>query len=536
MLTLGPARSTPPDPVRGRRVLSARRHGRRPPVALVIAAGLVALLTLAPVVYPVERSLDRGLAFVADELFAPRTFALIVRSLTLVAVVTVACVVIGTAIAVLLTRTTLRYRRSWAVVLALPLAVPSYVAAYLWISAWPVLEGFWGAALVLTLVSYPYVLLPVMAALNRIDPAHEEVARSLGRSSWAVLIAVTLRQCRAAIAAGGLLVALYVLSDFGAVGTMRFESFTWVIYGAYRAGFNPSRAAILSIVLLLFALILVIGETRARGRAAAYRMGSGVARPAPMIALTPVARACGIMLIGAVVVAALVFPIVELAGSMIGSAAPAPQWDAVGAALGASLGVSLSAAAATILLALPVGMLAARYTGRSAALIERVTFLTHALPGIVVAIAGVYLGVRLLRPLYQTSPLLVLAYVILFLPLAVGSIRAAVESSPPRLEEVATSLGRGHVSAFLTVTARLAAPGVAAGAALVFLAAMKELPATLLLHPTGTETLATGLWKFTSVSDYGSAAPYAAALVLFAAVPTAVLAVVSGRAGEIRGH
>ena len=151
------------------------------------------------------------------------------------------------------------------------------------------------------------------------------------------------------------------------------------------------------------------------------------------------------------------------------------------------------------------------------------------------AIAGVYLGVRLLRPFYQTAPLLVLAYVVLFLPLAIGSIRSAVESSPPRLEEVATSLGRGQLHAFLTVPARLAAPGVAAGAALVFLACMKELPATLLLHPTGTQTLATGLWKYTSVSDYGSAAPYAAALVLFAAVPTAVLAMASGRAGEIRG-
>jgi iron(III) transport system permease protein len=473
---------------------------------------------------------------VLDELLAPRTFALITRSLALVVVVTGLCVLIGTTLAVLITRTTLRRSRLLAVALALPMAIPSYVAAYLWISALPELEGFWGAVLVLTLVSYPYVLLPVTAALHRIDPAHEEVARSLGRSSRAVLFGVTLRQCRAAIAAGGLLVGLYVLSDFGAVGTMRYESFTWVIYGAYRAGFNPSRAAILSVVLLVFATILVIAEARARGRAAAYRMGAGVARPAPALALRPAALMAALLLIGVVLLAGLVFPIVELGRSMAAGTGAAPTWDIVGAAVAASLSLSLSAALATTLMALPVALLAARYTSRSAAVIERLTFLTHALPGIVVAIAGVYLGVRLLRPFYQTAPLLVLAYVVLFLPLAIGSIRAAVESSPPRLEEVATSLGRGQLSAFLAVTARLAAPGVAAGAALVFLACMKELPATLLLHPTGTETLATGLWKFTSVSDYGAAAPYAAALVLFAAVPTAVLAVASGRAGEIRGH
>jgi iron(III) transport system permease protein len=187
-------------------------------------------------------------------------------------------------------------------------------------------------------------------------------------------------------------------------------------------------------------------------------------------------------------------------------------------------------------MAVPVALLAARYRGPAVSAIERTTFLTHALPGIVVAVAGVYLGARVLRPLYQSSPMLVLAYVVLFLPLAVGSIRAAVESSPARLEEVAVSLGRSSPRAFFAVTAPLAASGMAAGAALVFLATMKELPATLLLHPTGTQTLATGLWQYTTVSDYGRAAPYAAALVLFAAVPTAILGRWSGRAGEIRGH
>ncbi|WP_169801744.1 ABC transporter permease, partial [Mycolicibacterium vaccae] len=260
----------------------ARPARRRPPALLLLPAALVAACTLVPLVYLGGRGLERGWAFVLDELFQPRTAALIGRSLLLVAVVTAACVVLGVGLAVLVTRTDLRGRRALAVALTLPLAMPSYLLAYLWVSALPSVSGFWGAALVLTLVSYPLVLLTTMAALGRVDPAQEEVARSLGLGGVAVLFRVTLRQARAAIAAGALLVALYVLSDFGAVAAMRFEAFTWVIYGAYRSGFNPSRAAVLSLVLMVFAVALVIAEHRARGLAAASRVGGGAARPAPL--------------------------------------------------------------------------------------------------------------------------------------------------------------------------------------------------------------------------------------------------------------
>ncbi len=503
---------------------------------LVTVAALVTLITLVPVLYLGDQAVDRGWGFVADELFQARTASLIGRSLALVVVVTAACGVVGTALAVLVTRTTLPGRRHAAVLLALPLAVPSYVAAYIWISEFPGLAGFWGAAIVLTVVSYPYVFLPAVAALTRLDPAHEEVARSLGRSGPAVLFGVTLRRARAAIAAGCLLVALYVLSDFGAVATMRYEAFTWVIYGAYRAGFNPSRAAILAMVLLVFAVALIIAESAARGRASAYRVGSGVARAAPLIRLGPVGRAAGVALVGAVLAAGLVFPLATLLLWVTRSVRASVDVPDLIAALGASVGYSLAAAAVTTALAIPVALLSARHRGPAVGAIERTTFLTHALPGIVVAVAAVYLGARLIRPMYQTSPMLVLAYLVLFLPLAVGSIRAAVESSPRRLEEVAMSLGRSSTRAFVAVTAPLAASGLATGAALVFLATMKELPATLLLHPTGTRTLATGLWQYTTVSDYGNAAPYAAALVFFAAVPTAILGRWSARVGQIRGH
>ena len=506
---------------------------RRAPALLLIPAALVAAGTLIPLAYLAERALERGWPFVIEELVQPRTAALVGRSLLLVVVVTAACVVLGVGLAILVSRTDIKARRALAVALTLPLAMPSYLLAYLWVSAYPSIAGFWGACLVLTLVSYPLVLLTTTAALARVDPAQEEVARSLGLGGWAVLFRVTLRQARAAIAAGALLVALYVLSDFGAVAAMRFEAFTWVIYGAYRSGFNPARAAVLSLVLMVFAVALVIAESRARGLAASSRIGGGSPRPAP---LNRLGRWNGVTLAVPVAVlgAAVVVPGVTLADWLLTAG---PRWNAAEwfGALGSTVWLSAAAALASTAAALPLGVLAARYRDRATRILEGASYVAHGLPAIVIAISMVSLGVLLLRPIYQREPLLILAYTVLFVPLAIGSTRAAVEAAPIRLEEVARSLGRTPLQAFGAVTARVALPGIAAGAALVLLTCMKELPVTLLLHPTGTDTLATRLWSYSSVSDYAAAAPYAAALLMFAAVPTAVLGMWSTGAGGVRG-
>ncbi|WP_236647939.1 hypothetical protein [Micromonospora sicca] len=136
----------------------------------------------------------------------------------------------------------------------------------------------------------------------------------------------------------------------------------------------------------------------------------------------------------------------------------------------------------------------------------------------------VFFGIHVAYPLYQTTWLLALAYAALFLPLAVGAVAAAAAQSPPGLEEIARSLGRGPVTVLRTVTVPLNLPGIGAGAALVFLTCMKELPATLLLRPTDTDTLATELWTHTSVAAYAAGAPYAGLLVLLSAGPALILA------------
>jgi len=187
-----------------------------------------------------------------------------------------------------------------------------------------------------------------------------------------------------------------------------------------------------------------------------------------------------------------------------------------------TVAVSALGALVTVALALPVGVLAARHRGPVVRGVELASFAGHALPGITVGLALVFFAIRLVPGLYQTTPMLAFAYAVLFLPLAVGAVRTAVANAPPVLEDVARSLGSGRAATQLRVTVPLAAPGILAGAALVFLTSAKELPATLLLRPTGVDTLATELWTRTEVAAYAAAAPYAAVLLVVAAIPAVV--------------
>ena len=491
---------------------------KRPPLALVLPGLLAALTAIAPLVYLFDIASDRGLSFVWDEIWQQRTIELVARSLFLAASVSIASVLISVPAAWLVTRGDIPFRSWWRILLALPLAIPSYLAAFAWISWRPSMAGFVGAFVVLTLVSYPYVFLPVCAALSRLNPAIEEIAVIHGRGRSLQLILLAARQVRGAIATGALLVALYVLSDFGAVATMRYDAFTWVIYSSYRSGFNPSRAAILAIVLVVIALVLLFGEKILRGQNESLLSARSVdANPRHRVSIKPVA----IAFLSSIIVLGLAFPIWRVVTWVYRYGSEDSLAD-IATALWHSVFFSGLAALATILLALPIGILAGRYPSRSTSLLEQSTYVTHALPGIVIAISMVFIGVRLLEPIYLRTPLLVIAYVALFLPVAVGSIRSAAEQIPDSLDEISRSLGLRQMAIVRRVTVPLLAPGLLSAAALVLLAGMKELPATMLLRPTGSETLATRLWTYTSVSDYAGAGPYALAIIIFVSIPTAI--------------
>lgn len=509
---------------------------------LRVLAGLVVAAMALPLVYLVVRSLEGGRAGISEVVLDVETLAVLGRSALLAAVVTVASVAVSVPLAWLTARTDLPGRKAWAVLAALPLVVPSYVGGFVLVSVlgprgmlqgWleplgverlPEIYGFPGAALALTLFSYPYVFLTVRGALRGMDPAMEEAARSLGSGAWETFFRVTLPQLRPGIAAGALLVALYALSDFGVVSLLQYESFSNEIYLQYRSAFDRTPAAILALMLvaLTVAVLLLEGGTRGRAR---YHGGGGAARAGRTVALGrwrwPALAFCG-----GVVALALAAPVGVLAlwlirGLAEGGEPLRPLWTAAWSSVYAS-GL---AAAVAVLAALPVAILSVRFGGRIPGLVEKTTYLGYALPGIVLALSLVFFGANFAPWAYQTLGLLIFAYAVHFLPQAVGAIRSALLQVRPSVEEAARGLGRGPVRVAATITAPLAGSGVLAGAALVFLTTMKELPATLLLGPTGFETLATRIWSATGDAFFARAAAPALLLILISAVPMYLLVI-----------
>jgi len=508
---------------------------------VVAVAGLmVAVGALLPLGYLVVRGSELGWERVADIAFSARARGLLWRTGLLATTVTASSVVIAVPIAWLTVRTDLPLRRFWVVATALPLAIPTYVGGYAFIGAlgprgilqgWleplgveslPSFYGFRGAWLVLTLFTYPYVLLTVRAAIRRLDPSLEEASRTLGHGRWTTFRRVVLPQLRPSITAGSLLVALYTLSDFGAVSMLRFDSFTRAIFVQYRASLDRSTAAVLGLVLVAVTLVVLSGEAAARRSTGYHRLHSGGARRAP---ITPLGRWRWpvVGLLSALVAVALVIPLAVITTWLLRGIDAGEPLRLTTTLIGNSLRASAAGALAAVLAAWPVAVLSVRRGGWLGRAVEGACWVGHSLPGVVVALSLVFFGARVAPGIYQTHWILTLAYVVLFLPQALGAMRASLLQIDPRLEEASRLLGRGSAATLWSIVLPLTRPGILAGGALVFLTCMKELPATLLLAPTGYPTLATQVWSATSEAFFARAAAPALALVLLSSIPMAIL-------------
>ncbi|MGY1755038.1 ABC transporter permease [Blastococcus sp. SYSU D01042] len=494
---------------------------RRSPVTLALALA-VAALALLPLGYIAWYSADLGWAGIRELVLRPRVGELLWNTVRLALGTVVCCGVLGVGAAWLVERSSVPARRIWHVLLVAPLAVPAFVNSYAWISLLPGLDTYAGALLVVTLSYFPFVYLPVAAAFRGLDPALEDTARGLGLSTWAVFLRVQLPQLRVALLGGGLLVALHLLAEFGALQMLRYPTFTTAIYDQYRATFNGPGATMLAGVLVLLCLVLLVAEIRLRGRRGYARSGRGAPRPGRRIALHRL-TAPALLALGALVALAVAVPLWSLGYWMARGAGTAVDGSVLLTTTGTTLGLAAAAAAITTAMALPTGWLAVRARGRIATLLERSTYLGSSVPGIVVALALVTVSIRVTPWLYQTVPVLLAAYAILFLPRAIVTVRSAVEQAPPLYDDVAASLGASAPDRLRRITLPLLAPGIGAGAALVFLAVVTELTATLLLAPTGTRTLATAFWTASSAVDYAAAAPYAVIMVLLSAPATVLL-------------
>ncbi|MBW7883168.1 MAG: iron ABC transporter permease [Caldilineaceae bacterium] len=508
-----------------------RRRATNAPRLLLAAATGVGLAMLLPLLYLLVRAAGVGVGEIASVLLNVRTAQIVANSVVLAVLVTAVSLALSLPLAWLTVRTALPGRRIWSVLLALPLVIPTFVGSYALVSmmgprgmmqGWleplgverlPSIYGLPGAVWALTIFSYPYLYLSIRAGLRNLDPAQEEAARSLGYSPLQTYRRVTLPGLRPAIASGALLVALYVLSDFGAVSILRYNSFTRAIYVQYQSSFDRAQAAVLSLVLVALTLLLLAAARTIQGHHRQHRISIGAARRLKPIRLGlwtwPALAFCF-----AVVMGALVLPALVVLYWLVRGVAAGESLLPVTGAIFNSVYVSTLAAAVSVIMALPVAYLAVRFPTQYSGWLARIAYLGYGLPGIVIALSLVFFGANFAPILYQTVAMLIFAYTVRFVPQALGTVRTGLLQISPRLEEAARCLGLNRQRTLWRVTLPLLRPGIWAGAALVFLTTIKELPATLLLSPTGFSTLATQIWSATSEAFYARAA--APALILLA--------------------
>ncbi|MDI3331855.1 MAG: ABC transporter permease subunit [Micrococcus sp.] len=499
----------------------ASRRAQGPWLA-ALAAAVVAVVTLLPLLVVLPGAFAGGWEDAARYLLRPRVGELVANTGVLIAVTVPAAVVVGVVAAWLVERTALPAAGLWRTLLLAPLAVPSFVSAYAWVTVAPGFTGFGGAALVTTLAYYPFVFLPVAALLRALDPGDEEVARSLGLSPTAAMVRTVLPRLRPALSGGALLVALHLLAEYGVLEMMRFQTFTTAIMQQYAVGFSDSAGSLLASVLVGLCLVALLLDLAARGRRRVARLGAGTQRrgvPHPLGSWT----VPSLLFLAAVVGAALVVPVVTVVRWLLAGQDAASLFDGGLLAVTLStLGLAVLGAVAATVAAFPGAWLLNRRRSALTLALERVTFIASSLPGVVIGLALVTLAVAWVRPLYQTVWLAVLAYAILFLPRAMVSLRAGLAAAPPELSEAARSLGLRGPAVLVRVVLPLMAPAVRTGLVLVALAVSTELTATLLLAPTGMDTLALSFWREASQLDYAAAAPYAAVMIVLS-VPLTLL-------------
>ncbi|MCY3881985.1 MAG: iron ABC transporter permease [Chloroflexi bacterium] len=494
-----------------------RAAGIRGPLWLWLAAVVIAALFAVPVGYLVARNITEG-SETLSILFSRDTADPLVNTLVLALSVSAAAAAVGTLLAWLTMRTDLPFRGAWRVISPLPLVLPSFVAGAALLAAVspgglaeevlnPLgldnpgrLDGFWGAFLVLTAVCYPYVYLPAAARIGGLPPSLEEASRLLGEGGLGTFRRVVWPQVRSAVQAGTLLVFLYVVSDFGVVKLMGYETLSTNVF--VNRLYDAPLAFSLGLILAVVALGVAGLERASANRSLAQLAPGGTrGRRIPLGPWKAPATLAAVLAVGG----GLIAPVAVLAWwGFRGLAQTGSGFDRTSvdlAALGGPVVNTVIAAVVTagvaVLVVLPLAYLTSRYGGRAAGAVHTVVAGSFAVPGLLIALAVVFMALKVpgLHILYLTLPLLIFAYVVHFGVQALRSAEVGVATVDRRLEEAAQTLGAGRLRRLLRIEAPLMAPALAAGGGLVLLSTMKELPATLLASPVGFETLATRIWN-----------------------------------------
>ena len=508
---------------------------RRTPTLLYIPACIAAAGILVPLFYLVLRSAEAEGPVIASLILRRNTFVLLSNTLLLASGVLLSSLAISLPLAWITERTSIRGRKVISLLGVIPLAVPGYVMAYALLSiggnyglsarllgtSVPRISGYWGAVLALTLYCYPYLYLNIRTALAGLDPALEETAGSLGYSPVNIFFRVILPHLRSALLAGSMIIVLYVLGDFGVVALMRYEVFSYAIYTQYTGAFDRTYAALLSLILVTISMVFLISEFLLIRKVRTARIGSGSQRRHHRSSLSIFSLAAYVFVVTLAGLSVLL-PIASLLLWM----RHASPWHVLPRVLQSflrSAGAAGPAAVMAVSLALPISYLHIRYPGRLSRLSERSAYIGYAIPPLTLGLAFVFFSIRAIPGWYQTLPILVAAYGLNFLALAMGPVRSSLLHLPRRIEEAARSLGCSMPRVITGITIPLLSRGILASLALVFVMAMKELPIALLLSPPGFTTLSMAVFSRTSEALFAEAAPFAAAIILLSTIVVGVL-------------
>lgn len=546
-----------------------RRQGTSP--GWTVFVGVVAAVMLLPVATIVVLSLAPGVT-IWPHLMRTVLPAALKDTVLLLIGVSVVVLIFGTGTAWLVTMYRFPGRAVVDRLLVLPLAVPTYIVAYCYVElldfsgpvqrllrtlfGWHTVKDYWfpdvrsmgGAIIVLAAVLYPYVYLTARASFVQQSVCVLEVARTLGQTSAGAFWRVALPLSRPALAAGLALSLMETLNDLGAVQYLGVQTLTASIYTTWLQRSSLGGAAQLALVALLFVVVLVLGERAARGHGQ-YHHTTGRYRSIPFSDLEgwrgyAAAGVCAVPVLAGFV-APLAILIVQ-ATAHVSDALEAGFWSAVRN----SVGVSLVAAAATVLLGLALAYARRVAPNAFVRVAVRGSGLGYALPGTVLALGLLipladldnaidvwlrsWFGVSVGLLLSGSLVVVVLAYVIRFLAVSLSALEAGFERLSPNLDAAARTLGESALSSLWRVHMPLLVPALGAAALLVFVDAMKELPATILLRPFNFETLATHVYAYAGLEMFESATLGALTIVVIGLVPVLLLhqAVAGGRAGE----
>lgn len=525
-----------------------------------LSAGIVALLVATPILFVLSSLVTPSLDIWAH-LWETQLLELIWNTLILIVGVGLGVLVLGIGLAWLVTMYRFPGRGIFEWLLILPLAIPAYVIGFVflaifdyagpvqgWLRAWlgpeiwfPDIASYGGVTLVMTLVLYPYVYMLARTAFLEQAAGTLEAARSLGAGALAVFWKVALPLARPSIAAGLAFAVMEALADFGTVAIFGYSTFTVAIYRVWYGLFDRAAATELASILMLFALGLYLMERMARGHAR-FDQTQGTVRPAVAKRLYGwkawVASGVAALVVGV----AFVLPVFQLLVWVVGGAEYDVRYReflfntlmlggvtaiiAVMAAVVIAYGLRLSrhwiipafARVASMGYALPGSVIAV-------GVLVPLAFLDHTLDEFLRSTWGISSGLLLTGSMVA----LVFAYLVRFLAVSFHTVEASLVKVTPNMDMAGRSLGVGKGGVLWRIHLPLIRGGLSAGAVLVFVDVMKEMPATLLLRPFGYDTLAVRVWQLTSESFWEAAALPALTIVAAGILPVMLLVAGSTR-------